>query len=109
MECTAATTCPTTLLQNSCSLAATFASIPDPRRQGSIQYPLPAILALAVSAMLCGRTSVLAMAEWGAQQAPEELTALGFSGDRTPCQSTLSRLFGRLDPAALSRACQQCF
>jgi hypothetical protein len=49
------------------------------------------------------------MAEWGTQQSAELLTALGFPAGRTSCQSTLQRLFGRLDSAALSVACQQCF
>jgi predicted transposase YbfD/YdcC len=109
MECTVPTLDATTLAIRPTSLAATFASVPDPRRQASIRYPLPAILTLAVSAMLCGRTSVLAMAEWAAHQAPELLTALGFPPGRTPCQSTLQRLFCRLDPTALSQACQQYF
>lgn len=52
------TFCPVTVT----SLAATFTQVPDPRRQASVQYPLPAVLALAVSAMLFARTSVLAMA-----------------------------------------------
>ncbi len=99
------TFCPVTVT----SLAAAFAQVPDPRRQASVQYPLPAVLALAVSAMLCARTSVLAMAEWGAQQSVELLTSLGFPAGCTPCQSTLQRLFCRLDTAALSQACQQYF
>lgn len=99
------TCCPVTVS----SLAATFAQVPDPRRQASVQYPLPAVLALAVSAMLCARTSVLAMAEWGAQQSVDLLTSLGFPAGRTPCQSTLQRVFCRLDTTALSVACQQYF
>jgi len=81
----------------------------DPRRRASVRYPLPAELALAVSAMLCARTSVLAIAEWGAQQSVDVLTALGFPTGCTPCQSTLQRLFCRLDTSALSVACQQYF
>jgi predicted transposase YbfD/YdcC len=109
MECTAPTTRPSTFTVDPASLATAFARIPDPRRRASVQYPLPAVLGLAVCAILCARTSVLAMAEWGSQQSAELLTALGFPADRTPCQSTLQRLFRRLDPAALSVACQQCF
>jgi len=99
------TFCPATIT----SLAAAFAQVPDPRRRASVRYPLPAVLAFAVSAMLCARTSVLAIAEWGAQQSTEVLTALGFPAGCTPCQSTLQRLFCRLDTAALSQACQQYF
>ncbi len=47
------------------SLAAAFARVPDPRRAASVVYPLPAILALAVAAILADHLSVLAIAEWG--------------------------------------------
>lgn len=86
------------------TLAMAFATVPDPRRQASIAYPLPAILSLAVAAILCAHTSVLAIAEWGARQDRDLLRRLGFAGDRTPCQPTLQRLFARLDGHALSAA-----
>ena len=47
------------------SLAAAFVTVPDPRRVGSVIYPLPAILTLAVAALLANHLSVLAIAEWG--------------------------------------------
>lgn len=85
------------------SLSAALATVPDPRRQASIRYPLSAILSLAVSALLAGQHSVLAIAEWGGCQPPEVLARLGFASGRTPCQSTLQRLFARLDIDALAR------
>lgn len=84
------------------SLAAAFAHVPDPRRAGSVTYALPAILTLAVVAILSNHLSVLAIAEWGAGQAPDLLRPLGFPDGRTPRQSTLQRLFSKLDGAALS-------
>jgi predicted transposase YbfD/YdcC len=84
------------------SLAAAFASVPDPRRHASITYPLAAVLTLAVSAMLSNHGSVLAMAEWGARQSREVLAQLGFATGQTPRQSTLQRLFAKLDGRALS-------
>lgn len=91
------------------SLAAAFATIPDPRREASVTYPLPAMLALMVAALLCAHTSVLAMAEWGAVQETDLLQQLGFSAGRTPCQTTLHRLLGTLDPHALGAALQTAF
>jgi predicted transposase YbfD/YdcC len=85
------------------SLAAAFAELPDPRRLASVRYPLPAVLALAVSALLAGQHSVLAIAEWGAHQPTELLARLGFADGQTPCQSTLQRLFARLDIDAVAR------
>lgn len=84
------------------SLAAAFAEVPDPRRAASVTYPLSAILALAVAALLANHRSVLAIAEWGARQERSLLAALGFPANRTPCQSTLHRLFRQLDGDALA-------
>jgi len=86
------------------SLAAAFAHVPDPRRAGSVTYALSAILTLAVVAILSNHLSVLAIAEWGEGQAPALLRTLGFPDGRTPCQSTVQRLFRKLDSAALSAA-----
>src|SRR5215211_4784488 len=84
------------------SLAAAFAAVPAPRRAASVVYPLAAILAMAVAAMLANHRSVLAIAEWGARQDRAMLEALGFPDGRTPCQSTVQRLFRHLDGEALS-------
>jgi predicted transposase YbfD/YdcC len=101
MESTVPTTLPATTMPR---LFEAFAAVPDPRRAGSITYPLPAILALAVSALLCAHTSVLAIAEWGTRQPQDLLERLGFTTGQTPCQSTLQRLFAKLDAQALAMA-----
>lgn len=84
------------------SLASAFTEVPDPRRAASVRYPLPAILAMAVAAILANHLSVLAIAEWGARQEESLLAALGFPEGRTPCQSTLQRVFRQLDGDALA-------
>jgi predicted transposase YbfD/YdcC len=91
------------------SVAAAFTQVPDPRRTASVVYPLPAILAMAVAAMLANHLSVLAIAEWGTRQDASVLTALGFLEGRTPCQSTLQRLFRHLDGRALAATLTACF
>lgn len=90
-------------------LLAAFACVPDPRRAGSVVYPLPALLALAVAAILSAHDSVLAMAEWGARQSPALLQQLGFASGQVPCQSTLHRLFAKLRPDAVSAALSAYF
>ena len=86
------------------SLAAAFTRVPDPRRTASVVYPLAAILALAVTAILANQLSELAIAQWATRQPAERLRALGFLAGRTPCQSTLQRLFCTLDGQALAEA-----
>lgn len=86
------------------SLLAAFATVPDPRRQASIRFPLAALLALTVTALLANHLSVLAVAQWGAAQSAEVLLALGFPAGVAPHQTTLHRLLRQLDPDALAAA-----
>ncbi len=115
MECTVATPAPPTaaapepLVTTPSALLAAFASIPDPRRRQGIRFSLPAVLALALAAILAKHLSVLAIAEWGAGQSQEVLRRLGFPQGKAPHQSTIQRLFKRLDPARLSQALARAF
>lgn len=90
------------------SLAAAFAPVPDPRRQGRVTYALSAILTLtltlAVAAILAHHLAVLAITAWGARPSPAVLRLLGFPGGRRPCPSPLQRLFRTLAGHALSAA-----
>jgi hypothetical protein len=104
MDSTAPTPAEATRTVTPESLLAAFATVPDPRREASVDYPLAAILALSVAALLCAQTSILAIAEWGARQPTELLQSLGLAEARTPCQSTVHRLFRKLEPHALSAA-----
>src|SRR5215210_3205829 len=91
------------------SLPQAFASIPDPRRTQGRRYSVAAIMSLAVVAVLANHTSVLAMAEWVARQTRHVRRALGFRRDTTPHQTTIARLFARLDPAAVAAAVERVF
>ena len=93
----------------SLDLFAAFARVPDPRRPQGRRFPLAAILALAVAALLSNHLSVLAIAQWGKRQSPAVLVALGFPAGVTPHQTTLHRLFRKLDPLPLACALTDCF
>lgn len=90
-------------------LLATFARVPDPRRRQGTRFPLAAVLTVAVAALLSNHLSVLAMAEWVAAQSPDLVQSLGLVHGSTPHQSTLQRLFRKLDPAGLSQALSHGF
>lgn len=66
-----------------------IAAVPDPRSPRGIRHPLPAILALAVAATLCGCTSYTAIADWGRTHGAPISAALGFTRERSPCAATL--------------------
>jgi predicted transposase YbfD/YdcC len=76
-----------------------FVEIPDFRKCRGKRHPLPAILALACAAVLCGARSYSAMAEWGRNYGRGLAQALGFTHQKTPCAATLFNVFGHLDVA----------
>lgn len=86
-----------------------LATVPDPRRAQGRRFPLGAVLALALAAILANHHSELAIAQWGAAQPPDVLRALGFARGKAPHQTTLQRLFRALTPAPLAAACGRYF
>jgi predicted transposase YbfD/YdcC len=85
-------------------LVDAFAAVPDPRARQGRRFTLAALLTLALAAMLANHLSPLAIAQWGAEQDDARKRAMGFAKGVTPHQSTVARLFRRLDPALLSAA-----
>ena len=88
-------------------LIEVLAEVPDFRRAEGKRHALPAILALACAATLCGYRSYGAMAEWGRHYGAELAGALGFKQGKTPCVGTLHTVLSRLDHQALEAALNQ--
>jgi hypothetical protein len=86
------------------SLAEELATVPDPRSPKGRRHPLPAILSLTVVATLAGCKSLEAVAQFGRDRGKALAHALGFTRPKTPNKSCLSKLFRRLDVAALEEA-----
>ena len=86
------------MLSGTCRpLIEVLAAVPDVRGRRGRRHPLPALLALACAATLCGARSYSAIAEWG-RTASEELTrALGFTRATMPCAATFFLVFRRRD------------
>jgi hypothetical protein len=89
------------------TLLEALAEVPDPRADNK-RHPLPAILALALAAVLGGATSLLAIAEWGRNH-PDFAPALGFRHRLTPCVATLSNVFRALNARALESVLARYF
>jgi predicted transposase YbfD/YdcC len=73
-----------------------LAEIPDFRKAKGKRHPLPAVLAMACVAVMCGCRGYRAIAEWGRNYDSEFTEALGLTHEKTPCASTLYTIFGEV-------------
>src|SRR4051794_41437224 len=83
------------------SLLAALRRVPDRRQRRGRRYTQASMLTFAVCAMLCGAKSLYAIAQWGRDQAADDIrAALGIERASTPSVATLFRLFRDLDVGA---------
>ena len=83
--------------------------VKDPRRNQGKRFSITSILLLALAAILSNHLSELAIAEWGAGQSEEIKKALGFENGVTPHQSTIHRLFRRVNAEEVETAFRHIF
>lgn len=83
------------------TLLGVLGKVPDPRDPRGVRYPLPGMLAVAVCAVLAGARSFTAIGEWALDLGADHLDRLGLQ--RAPVESTMRKVFARLDAAALDR------
>lgn len=81
------------------SLLSVLGKVPDPRDPRGVRYPLAGVLAVAVCAVIAGARSFAAIGEWALDLNVEHLGRLGL--DKAPVESTMRKLFARLDAVAL--------
>lgn len=79
-------------------------ALDDPRAARGKRHPLPALLGLAVVAMLAGQTSYEGIVQYGKERGWPFLQALGFTRRRGLCKATYSRVFRRIDVVAFEAA-----
>ncbi len=78
-----------------------LATVPDPRARRGVRYPLAGVLAVAVTAVLAGARSFVAIGEWAADLSGPCLAQIGLN--MAPEESTLRKLFARLDADQFDR------
>src|SRR5947209_4468992 len=86
-----------------------FAQVQDPRRKQGQRFTLTSLLLLALAAILSNHVSELAIAQWGAGQSAEVKKALGFEKGVTPHQTTIQRLFRKMNIEELEEAFRGLF
>lgn len=82
---------------NYTTLMTHLADVPDPRSVRGRQYEWTFLLTIVCSAVLCGHTSVRAMAQWAFHHAHEILAALQPQRRNVPSASTLYRILRTID------------
>jgi len=92
------------------ALPAFFADIPDPRRGQGRRHPLPALLAIAAGAVLCGARGYKAIAAWASELSQQGRARFRcrFRNGRyeVPSRTRFREVLISVDPAALDRALQ---
>lgn len=83
-------------------LMTALSTVPDPRDPRGLRYRLAAVLTVAVCAVLTGARSFTAIGEFAAHLGVDQLRRLGLNN--APVESTMRKLFARLDTAALDAA-----
>ena len=86
------------------SISEIFATLPDPRRLQGRRYELAYLLTCLVAAMLCGRNSTLAVAEWCRDEQPLLEEVLGPRKYYCPDDLLYRKLLPRLDVSQVEAA-----
>ncbi len=91
---------------NTTTLFDALSSITDNRTRKGQRYPLAAILAITIAAMLSGANDLRAVFRWGRRLSPKALQALGIDKKRkkAPCHATYHYVFKELSLGNLTRA-----
>lgn len=86
------------------SLWDVLGEVPDHRDPSGRRFPLQSVLAIALAAMLAGRTGLAGVARWGRKLTPKGLEAFGIQRKKAPCHATYHNVFKGLDIDALEAA-----
>jgi hypothetical protein len=88
------------------TLFAALESIPDHRTKKGRRFPLAAILAISIAAMLSGANDLMTIFRWGRRLSPKALQALGVDKKRrkAPCHATYHYVFQAISAEDLARA-----
>lgn len=71
-------------------------TLPEVRQARGLRHPLATVLAISVLAVLQGKRSFLAIAEFAATLSPAVLKSLGARRDTPPSEPTIRRVLGRM-------------
>jgi len=77
-------------------LAEVFSQVADPRKARGVRHPFPAILSLVFLGLLARITEMAVVTRWAAAHWDELKEPLGFTREKPPCDTTISRALAKL-------------
>ena len=77
-------------------VAKIFSQVPDPRKRRGVRHPFGAILSLVFLGLVVRITEMAALVRWAKDHWSELKDSLGFTRDKPPCDTTISRALAGL-------------
>jgi hypothetical protein len=77
-------------------LAEVFSQVTDPRKARGVRHPFPAIVSLVFLGLLARITEMAVVVRWAAAHWDELKEPLGFTREKPPCDTTISRALAGL-------------
>jgi hypothetical protein len=84
--------------------AAAFSQLTDPRKARGVRHPFQGIIALTFLGLLARISEMAVLVRWATAHWEELREPLGFTRDRPPCDTTLSRVLAKLSLSEFRRA-----
>jgi predicted transposase YbfD/YdcC len=88
-------------LRHAANLIQILGQVPDPRDRRGRRHDLAGVIAVALTAVLAGARSYLAVAEWAHDLTGDQLARLGLTRPQAPQESTFRRVLSSVDAALL--------
>lgn len=85
-------------------VAKIFSQVPDPRKRRGVRHPFGAILSLVFLGLVVRITEMAALVRWAKDHWSELKDALGFTRDKPPCDTTISRALAGLTVETFQQA-----
>ena len=85
-------------------LAEVFSQVTDPRKARGVRHPFSAIVSLVFLGLMARITEMAVVVRWAADHWDQLQEPLGFTRDKPPCATTISRALAKLSLAEFRQA-----
>jgi hypothetical protein len=85
-------------------LAAVFSQIHDPRKKRGVRHPFQGVVALVFLGLLGRITEMAVLVRWAKAHWEDLREPLGFTREKPPCDTTISRILAKLSLAEFQQA-----